>query len=432
MIVIKEKYLLNVIDTLTFKVISSAYYLIKISARAKSEKQRKSTDDEEITIKIDNQIFPKLDTKGSLKNSPASFNGGKLHNKEQIIYFVMYLDKGNHILELQPQYGDGAEVTQVGYEAINIEIENQLTLNLNTKLEDRDKQPWITFVLVNTGIKSLNMETFVNWHWLDGDDIKVIVNGETQKAKTTLRKDWIIKTNVLNIFGKTETIRLTLNLPVQPHHYIELYADKIPTLKNISFELSNKSGDTKVIQKYKDEKFGRDYNQLDQSILDAVNYWNDFFSRQQYPPIQLLDPNLVKAIIYRESTLGYYKNNNGEVDVMQVWNPLDPAQPTLLGKTPESEFIDTNTVEFIHNTYPSNVVPDVSTSEESIFWGVRWLYHKAQFLSDLIKPYRREWRTWENAIYNYNASDNVEEYVKEVFSIYKNGVDLEGNVLWEN
>jgi len=398
MIVIKEKYLLNVIDTLTFKVISSAYYLIKISARAKSEKQRKSTDDEEITIKIDNQIFPKLDTKGSLKNSPASFNGGKLHNKEQIIYFVMYLDKGNHILELQPQYGDGAEVTQVGYEAINIEIENQLTLNLNTKLEDRDKQPWITFVLVNTGIKSLNMETFVNWHWLDGDDIKVIVNGETQKAKTTLRKDWIIKTNVLNIFGKTETIRLTLNLPVQPHHYIELYADKIPTLKNISFELSNKSGDTKVIQKYKDEKFRRDYNRLDQSILDAVNYWNDFFSRQQYPPIQL----------------------------------LDPAQPTLLGKTPESEFIDTNTVEFIHNTYPSNVVPDVSTSEESIFWGVRWLYHKAQFLSDLIKPYRREWRTWENAIYNYNASDNVEEYVKEVFSIYKNGVDLEGNVLWEN
>ena len=74
----------------------------------------------------------------------------------------------------------------------------------------------------------------------------------------------------------------------------------------------------------------------------------------------------------------------------------------------------------------------MSTSEESIFWGVRWLYHKAQFLSDLIKPYRREWRTWENAIYNYNASDNVEEYVKEVFSIYKNGVDLEGNVLWEN
>lgn len=429
---LKGKYPLNITDTLTFKTVNNAYYLIQITARAKSEKQRKSTDDEEITIKIDDKTFPKLNTKEGLKNSPASFNGGKLHNREQLICFFIYLASGSHSIELSPQYGDGAEVVEVGYVQIDLEGESQLTLNLNTKLEDRDKQPWVTLVLVDVGVKSLSIETFVKWHWLDGDDIKLILNGVVQKAKTTFRKDWIVKTNPLDLFGKSETIKLTPNLKVQDRNYIELYADKSPILKRMNMELVFHKITTQTIQKYQDNKFHRDYNKLDEYISSATDYWNSFFSKQQYPLDKLLDPNLVKAMIYRESTLGYDKNNNGAIDVMQVWNPLDPAQSTLLGKTPESEFIDPNKIDFIHNAYPPEIFPNVTTQKESIFWGVRWLFHKAQHLPDLINPYRREWRTWEDAIRNYNANPElVEDYVKEVFSIYENGVDLKGNVLWK-
>ena len=121
---------------------------------------------------------------------------------------------------------------------------------------------------------------------------------------------------------------------------------------------------------------------------------------------------------------------------MQVWNPLDPAQSTLLGKTPEAEFVNSNIAEYMHNTYPSGLVPKVSSPEESIFWGVRWLYHKAQGYAGvganlLNPPFTINWRSWNDAVYNYNASTNVEEYVSEVFSVYEKGIDLRGNILWQ-
>ena len=435
---IKGAYPLNTTDTLTFQTPKNSYYLIKMSAKAKSEKQRDSTDDEDITIKIDTLEFPKPNTLSKLINSPASFNGGKLHNTEQITYFVIYLKTGEHTIELIPQHGDGSDIIEVSYDEINIK-NNQVTLNLNQQLENRDKNPWITFVLVEIGVKSFSIETKVRWHLLDGDDIKVIINGQIQKATTKYRKDWIIKTNPLNIFGKTEVITLTPNLQIQKYNYIELYTDKTPTLKSISFEIIEQekpnTTNANTIQPYeKDKIYGRDYNKLDEYILSAVNYWNDFFSKQQYPPPQPLDPNLVKAIIYRESTLGYDEDNNGKIDVMQVWDENNPAKPSFLQdpKFPANEFVNENEENNISYSYPKDrIPPDVTTTEESIFWGVRWLYHKAQSLPNLIKPYKRDWETWNGAIYNYNSSDNVEAYIQEVFSIYEKGIDDEGNVLWK-
>ena len=434
---IKGAYPLNTTDTLTFQTPKSSFYLLKVKAKAKSEKQRGSIDDEDITIKIDTLEFPKPNTLSKLINSPASFNGGKLHNTEQITYFVIYLKTGEHTIELIPQHGDGSDIIEVSYDEINIK-NNQVTLNLNQQLENRDKNPWITFVLVEIGVKSFSIETKVRWHLLDGDDIKVIINGQIQKATTKYRKDWIIKTNPLNIFGKTEVITLTPNLQIQKYNYIELYTDKTPTLKSISFEIIEQekpnTTNANTIQPYQDKIYGRDYNKLDEYILSAVNYWNDFFSKQQYPPPQPLDPNLVKAIIYRESTLGYDEDSNGKIDIMQVWDENNPAKPSFLQdpKFPANEFVNENEENNISYSYPKDrIPPDVTTTEESIFWGVRWLYHKAQSLPNLIKPYKRDWETWNGAIYNYNSSDNVEAYIQEVFSIYEKGIDDEGNVLWK-
>lgn len=435
---IKEKGLLTKIETHRFNTQNDSFYLIKIQAKAKSEKQRNATDDEEITVKIDNLEFPKPNRQNEIINSPASFNGGKLHNKEQIIYFIIQLKTGSHTIELIPQHGDGAEVQEVSFEEISIK-NNQLTLNLNQQLEDRDKQPWITFVLVDIGVKSLNIETLVKWHWLDGDDIKIIINEEIQQATTRFRKDWIIKTTLLNILGKTETIKLTPNLPIQTYNYIELYADKTPTLNSVNFEFIRQefplSKDTNTIQKYKDEIYDRDYNKLDKHILSAVNYWNDFFSKQKSPPPTLLDPSVVKAMIYRESKLGYFPNDE-ITDVMQVWNRSDETPQHMIPEQgyedKASEFINQDEYAHMSYSYPKDKTPpEVTTPKESIFWGVRWLYHKAQSLPNLINPYKRDWETWKGAIYNYNSSDNVEAYIKEVFSIYEKGVDEKGNVLWE-
>ena len=131
--------------------------------------------------------------------------------------------------------------------------------------------------------------------------------------------------------------------------------------------------------------------------------------------------------------MGYDKNNNGAIDVMQVWDERNPAKNSFLQNPdfPANEFVNKDVYSHIGYSYPKEQIPpNITTPEESIFWGVRWLFHKAQRLPDLIKPYRREWRTWEGAIRNYNANPElVEDYIKEVFSIYEKGIDNEGSIL---
>jgi len=426
-------YSLQSPDILNFTTPKNAYYIIKIIGRAKSEKQRNSTDDEEVTISIDNKTFPKINTKKGLLNSPASINGGNLHNKEKIIFFITYLETGQHTITLTPQHQD-AEIINVSFEEITINADNKVNLPLNIKLEDRDKCNWITFVLINLGLRSVNIQTHIKWQWLDGDDIQIILNGEIQQSNTTFRKDWILKTTPLDIFGKIETIHLTQELPLQEHNYIEINADKTPTLNSITFQLitEHNKQETPTIKQYKDEIYNRDYNRYDEHILTAVNYWNNFFSKQQYPPPTPLDPNLVKAMVYRESKMGYDTRNNGAIDVMQVWDERNPAKSTIIGDISEREFVDSDTTDFIHNIFKKEATPEVLTPKDSIFWGISWLYHKDQTLENLIKPYTRVWFTWEQAIRRYNANPEiVEKYISEVYSIYETGIDSDGNLLWE-
>ncbi|MEK7070840.1 MAG: hypothetical protein AAB966_03470, partial [Patescibacteria group bacterium] len=54
---------------------------------------------------------------------------------------------------------------------------------------------------------------------------------------------------------------------------------------------------------------------------------------------------------------------------------------------------------------------------DSINWGVRWLYHKAQGSTTDNKRY---WRTWREAVINYGPPKK--EYVTSVWEIYKKGV----------
>ena len=64
------------------------------------------------------------------------------------------------------------------------------------------------------------------------------------------------------------------------------------------------------------------------------------------------------------------------------------------------------------------------------------MYHKAQKYygtgeNNINPPFIREWETWEQAVIGYNGSGRKYEYQKEVWGIYKNGVDPGGNILWE-
>lgn len=411
---------------------SSSYHLIILTVRAKAEKQISdlSTDDEDLIVRIDDKTFPQLGS-NRLLNSPAAFSGGALHNLAKTAYYLMHLQGKDHKIILKTDNPSGTAT----FEDLKIytldSIEN-ITLEPKIQAEDGDRREWITFVLVELGLNVFTVELDLKRRFVDSDDVKVIVDGIIQRNfQSKLRKLWYFIASLFTNETQSATFAPRLNPGL---HYIEFWADRMPTFNSIKIEF----GEINVneLKIYKDDKFGSDYNQMDNFIIKSTNFWNNFFLNQEYSPPEPLDPNLVKSIVYRESKLGYYPDKD-IIDVMQVWDPANPARDAILGKTPANEFINQNRIGHISYSYPADKIPpEVRNREESIFWGVRWLYHKSQYLLEndngtLTIPYVRKWRTWKQAVRSYNAnSDLVEDYVKEVFLVYEKGVDLEGNTLW--
>ena len=228
--------------SLPFTISKGGWYLISVSARVKSEKQRgkKETDDEDLTVKIDNKTFPHPSSEARLKDSPAAFSGGQIHNKLKTVYFITHLTSGDHQIVLNPQHG--AEVEEVSYEKIAIE-DSKINLPLEKQAERANGRPWITFVLDGLSLAAITAKATVKWHFPDGDDVKLIVDGKIKRnPRSIFHKNWIWASNILHkIFGgDTQEKRFEENLP-KDLHYIEFHADESPTLHHVIFDLGGLS-----------------------------------------------------------------------------------------------------------------------------------------------------------------------------------------------
>jgi len=182
------------------------------------------------------------------------------------------------------------------------------------------------------------------------------------------------------------------------------------------------------IQKYKEIIKGQNYDRFDEEIEKSVKEWNFYFKVVKYPPSSLLDPNLVKAIIYIESRMGY--GADGFPDVMQVGDPQDDAIHVLSNDGEKSTEYDASSGKLIALDYNENV--KVSAPAGSIYWGVRWLYHKLQRkITQENAAYKPIWGSWREATKRYGPG--TEEYVNKVWNLYKNGINPDGgDNLFEN
>ncbi len=416
-------------EEISIPVKISGLYLLEVSARVKGEKQLGSSDDEDLRIEINGKKFPALNNATRYFDTPAAFSGGQLKNLQKAVYFFLELRTGEQIVTLISDHSATLEGIKV--KKLDLASDGTAELLLESQAEDGDRRPWITFILINFALQNFSLDLNLKRRFIDSDDVKVIVDGKIAKNNRSLfHKFWYFIASILT--GEEQKTGFPTNLPTGLH-YIELWADRMPILHTVKFVFGNGAG---KIQPYKDDKFGRGYNRFDNHIFEAVLFWNDFFSKQDYPIPIPLDPNLVKAIIYRESRLGYFPDKH-VVDVMQVWDPENPARSALLGETAANEFIDSQKIGHMKYSYPSDQIPlKVETPKESIFWGVRWLYHKAQYLlqkddGTLVIPYERKWRSWGETVLAYNGNPKlVDSYLKEVFSVYEKGVDSENNKLW--
>lgn len=423
-----------------FAIERDSVYLIEITASAKSHQQnhqKNKFQDDELTAQIDNHIFDQ---------KPAIWNGNSLKNLQKTVAFIIYLEKGNHTVNLIPQQHPYLQQINI-FEVENSKISYQPTTN--NPAQEGDCRPWYSYMIVNLGLKKISFQAKAKKQFFsfDDDDLQLKIDDKIIKNNDSKvpywHRDWYWCGKVLK--GKSKDFFQASNL-TEGMRFIELNADRTPLLEKVVLEITQESKPGPVptvkIQPY-NKIDQNDYNRYDGKILEAVDEWNNFFSKQQYPPEILLDPNLVKAIIYIESRMGYgIGSNQAYPDVMQVADEENPAIHTLnndgwidphTGKiAKESEFVSQQEFKILDYNSEANG----KTSQQSIYWGVRWLYHKAQKFygtgpkSNLDPPLVREWKTWEQAVLDYNDSLRKVEYQKEVWQLYEKGIDPDGRQLW--
>lgn len=410
---------------LKFSVDNSQWYLITISARVKDEKQLNSTDDEDLQIEIDGKKFPLLTNKQRYKDSPAAFSGGKSHDKLQTNFYILKLDSTEHAITLISD-------REALVETVNIEPITtfpRLSLELDQQAEQANDRSWLNFVLIDLPLTSFSVKGKIEWRFPDGDDIKIIVDGKIKKNLFSIRhKNWIFTSNVLSkLFGK-ETVEevFTENLPKEKLHYIEIWADERPTAYFIEFNFATA---VEEIKPYRSGPNGEDYNQYDRDIKDAVNYWNNFFKQQNLPPPEPLDPNLVKAMIHVESRMGYGSSGGypAKPDIMQIADPANPAIHTLNN----DGWVDPGTGNVAREYEWQNGkleildfggLANARDENQSVYWGVCWLYHKAQVIE---KNGGRTWKSWKEAVSDYNGGGDP-NYVEKVYKICWQALSPEG------
>ena len=126
-----------------------------------------------------------------------------------------------------------------------------------------------------------------------------------------------------------------------------------------------------------EKAIGRDYNKHDYQVAASTHLFNEKLSAENLPEktpgtgqptnsVELLDPNIVKAVILKETNYGYvgaYEWKKASEDVMQ--SNVGSGSATINGDWVPAKARLTELKE--------NVVP---TPSESITGGILWLYYK--------------------------------------------------------
>ncbi len=399
----KKKRLIRGQEEIKFNSHSSRH-LISITARVKSKKQISAgaTDDEDLTIELDGKKFPMLTGPQRVIDSPASFSGGALHNLSKTVCLVVYLESGHHRITFITDEPI-ATATFERLEVCVLDNNDKLELNIAKEAEDGDRRPWITFVIDDLPLLSFGLTALVKRRYRDSDDLKVIVDGKTwthpsqdEQSEGSSPLEWFYRFWYFAGAILLGTIRLSYFKTKLPKglHYIELFADRKPYLESVEFDFSESPSSNQVpnLQNYKDSRLNKH------------------------------DEEIFQALIYVESRLGYGLSSTGHAsfpDIMQVGNPSDPALHVLnndKSKPTESEAYSGKVAVVDYKGEAK-----VNTSYESLYWGARWLYHKAQ---DVDAHGKQVWYSWREAVHRYGPGK--EAYTEVVWNLYKYGKDPDG------
>lgn len=288
-------------EEVVFTTKVSGIYLIEISAKAKNRKQLGGSDDEDLRVEINDQKFP--------FNSLAAFSGSSLKGLRKTVYFLLPLDSGKNVISLIPDIS--ATITKLSVHKINTDLE-ELDLAINNQAEDGDRRSWITITLVDVSLSSFTVTIKLTRRFLDSDDVKIIIDGQVKRnIRSILHKYWYFIASLFS--GETQTETFITNFS-SGTHYIEFWADRMPTFKSIIFSNLTPSLEEETIQD-KIHRLAKEYG-LDPELMIKVAKKESQFDPKATSPVgakgifQLMDIT-VKQI----AKLGY-----------EITDPYDPDQ----------------------------------------------------------------------------------------------------------
>lgn len=191
--------------------------------------------------------------------------------------------------------------------------------------------------------------------------------------------------------------------------------NKKTEIDKVELSMENHENDfKKVLGKFPTTKEGYDYNRFDNLIIQAVDNWNEYYSKNQVSKFEPLDPNLVKAMMFVESKMGE-ELGRGSKDLLQVAVPENGTQEVMRGKKEEYELIQGELVQFL--------MPEIMQNSYAarISCGVRWLFHKAQIIKQKQNEYYTEWLSWNKAVglYNGGGDPGYEKKVNKIYNMLK-------------
>lgn len=413
-LIAKEEIGKEIIDKFNYDFIlaDDGIYLIEIIASAKSWWQnvknlRSFFKDDDLALTLDRMEISTSDSNKT--DARAVWNGNELKGLLKTVVIATKLKKGKHILSFTPDqkpYLKSIIISQLEEtdKIIYIPIDNNLA-------QKGDNRPWLSFVIINLSIKDIAILAKADKIGKDDDDIKLIIDGEIQKNEDKKsHQNWYWCGKVLK--GKEKEFKKTVDFNYG-FHYIDLWVDESPFVEKIEIVFGeNGKNDENNIREYtyRGVNGQEDYNKFNKAIIAKTDFWNSQFLNDTNPPEEILDPNLVKAIIFQESRMGY--DEDARINIMQVGNAGDPSLKTLRGELKEYWIHDGKKILLEYND------ARINNEDDSIKWGIRWLYHKAQGITVNNKRY---WLPWREAVKKYGPPND--KYVNNVWDIYIRGID---------
>ena len=184
----------------TFEVPKAGIYFIEITASAKNKKQNIyprwlwklplpvlsifGKDDDDLYVRIDGREFPKLGGVRGLYDAPAAWSGTSLKNTSKTNIVILFLEKGAHTLVFHPD--ETPTLRRIRCEKLETTQRLRYPLRYNNPPERKERSSWYTFTLVDLPLIQFDITGTVEKRkkWLfftEGDDIKIVLDGEIQK-----------------------------------------------------------------------------------------------------------------------------------------------------------------------------------------------------------------------------------------------------------